>query len=69
MKTKLLLLLLLVVSCSSVDTTSRDDSYWKQRCLAAEKVIEETIECWDSFGDTVAEGDSYYNWSELKDAK
>lgn len=65
---KLALLLLFITSCSSVDTTSRED-YWKQRCLAAEKVLEETIECWDSFGDTVAEGDSYYNWSELKDAK
>lgn len=62
---KLALLLLIITSCSSVDTTSRDDSYWKQRCLAAEKVIEETIECWDSFYDTVAEGDSYSDWMEL----
>lgn len=60
---KLALLLLFITSCSSVDTTKED--YWKQRCLAAEKVIEETIECWDVFYDTVAEGDSYSDWMEL----
>jgi hypothetical protein len=60
---KLALLLLIITSCSSVDTTKED--YWKQRCLAAEKVIEETIECWDVFYDTVAEGDSYSDWMEL----
>lgn len=68
---KLALLLLFITSCSSIDTASKDnssikdDSYWKQRCLAAEKVLEETIECWDVFYDTVAEGDSYSNWMEL----
>lgn len=61
---KLALLLLFITSCSSVDTTSKED-YWKQRCLAAEKVIEETIEDWDVFYDTVAEGDSYSEWMEL----
>lgn len=61
---KLAFLLLFITSCSSVDTTSKED-YWKQRCLAAENVINQVEEdCEDYVLDVLCEGDNWELWRE-----
>lgn len=58
----------IVLSACTIYKCSYDETDYatiKMRLKYAEQVIAEVEECWDSFGDTVAEGDSYCNWVEL----
>ena len=77
------LLLLLGVVCTSYrdmanraayhlhqekELASRDSSYWKTRCLAAEELLDIVAEYDENFYlDVLTETDSYIDWLELSD--
>lgn len=55
--------ILSIVSLTSLSSMSSRASYWMQRTVAAEAVIERCAEdCEDYFLDVLMEGDEYNDW-------
>lgn len=63
----LVLVVLSVVSLTSLKSMSSRASYWMQRTVAAEEVIERCAEdCEDYFLDVLMEGDEFNDWITLE---
>lgn len=59
--------ILSIVSLTSLSSMSSRASYWMQRTVAAEAVIERCAEdCEDYFLDVLMEGDEYNDWITLE---
>lgn len=59
--------ILSIVSLTSLSSMSSRASYWMQRTIAAEAVIERCAEdCEDYFLDVLMEGDEYNDWITLE---
>ena len=63
----LVLFVVSVISLTSLKSMSSRASYWMQRTVAAEAVIERCAEdCEDYFLDVLMEGDEYNDWITLE---